>query len=609
MQFHLANSPFNQEQTDLLNRLLPQLTKDQHMWLGGYIAGLYYTTEAQLTGKTSVSKQITVLFGSQTGNAAMLAKKFSLSLEAQNFQVALMPMNEFKPSDFKKVSNLLIVTSTHGEGTPPDNAISFHEFLHSKRAAPSEQLKYSVLSLGDSSYEFFCKTGKDFDLRLEQLGGQRLCPRVDCDLDYEELAAGWFAEVLSSLNSFNGTENSGSSSSSSSSRSIEAKQAAVFSETGNAVYSRANPFPADVLENLNLNGRGSQRETRHLEISLHGSHLKYEPGDCLGIYPENHPELVDKLIETMGWNPDERIDASKNSEAIPLREALLKRYELTVLTKPLLEKAAQFSANAKLHELLKQESEQLLKTYLKGRDLLDLVQDYAPWGASAAEFVSILRKMPARLYSIASSLKATTDEVHVAIRAVRYETHGRMRYGVCSVQSSERVQAGDSLPVFIQENANFKLPSNPDVPIIMIGPGTGVAPFRAFMQEREEEGIKGKTWLFYGDQHFTSDFLYQVEWQKWLKDGVLARMDVAFSRDGEQKVYVQHRMLENSRDIYRWLVEGANIYVCGDEKNMAHDVHTALTAILEQEGGMDGEQAAAYLRDLQNQKRYQRDVY
>ncbi len=344
-------------------------------------------------------------------------------------------------------------------------------------------------------------------------------------------------------------------------------------------------------------------------MSLEGSNLQYEPGDSLGIYPENHPHLVDELIEAMGWNADEPVTVNKNGDERPLREALLRHYEITVLTKPLLEQVAKLTSSNELQELLAAGHEQELRTYMNGRDLLDLVQDYSLKGVPAGEFVSILRKMPARLYSIASSSKAFPDEVHLTVRTVRYEAHGRERYGVCSVQWQSECKPGDTLPVYIHHNPNFKLPDNPDTPIIMIGPGTGVAPFRAFLGEREETGAEGKTWLFYGDQHFFTDFLYQIEWQRWLKDGVLTRMDVAFSRDTDKKVYVQHRMLEKSRELYQWLQEGASVYVCGDEKNMAHDVHAALTTILEQEGGLSPEEAAEYLTDMQQQKRYQRDVY
>ncbi|ACX65953.1 assimilatory sulfite reductase (NADPH) flavoprotein subunit [Paenibacillus sp. Y412MC10] len=612
MELQVTNSPFNQEQVELLNRLLPTLTESQRTWLSGFIAALQGTAAAaavaaspQASAAAAVSapvvsapKEVTVLYGSQTGNGHGLSKKLSKKLEEVGLQVTMSSMSDFKPNNLKKLQNLLIIVSTHGEGEPPDNAIPFYEFLHSKRAPQVENLQYSVLALGDTSYEFFCQTGKDFDKRLEELGGKRLAPRVDCDVDFDESAAEWMNQVLLSLNE----AGAGSSA-------VEHVSAVALTDSTESEYSRSNPFQAEILENLNLNGRGSDRETRHIEISLEGSNLQYEPGDSLGIYPENHPQLVDNLIAEMGWNADEAVVVNKSGEARTLRDALLRHYEITVLTKPLIEQAAKLPGSEGLRKLLEPGHEQELRAYIEERDLLDLVQDYGLQQVAASDFVSILRKIPARLYSIASSSKAFPDEVHVTVRTVRYEAHGRNRYGVCSVQLAERLEAGDSLPVYIQHNPNFKLPENPDTPIIMIGPGTGVAPFRAFLGEREETGAEGKSWLFYGDQHFTTDFLYQIEWQRWLKDGVLTRMDVAFSRDTDKKVYVQHRMLENSKELYQWLQEGACVYVCGDEKKMAHDVHSALGSILEQEGGMSPEEAAEYLTLMQQQKRYQRDVY
>lgn len=607
LKLQVTNSPFNQDQVELLNRLLPTLTEAQRMWLSGYLTALHGAAGSVTPGAVplatsaanvpATSKEVTVLFGSQTGNAHGLAKKASKKLEERGFQVTLSSMAEFKPNSLKKVQNLLILVSTHGEGDAPDSAIAFYEFLHSKRAPQLEGLHYSVLALGDTSYEFFCQTGKDFDKRLEELGGKRLTPRVDCDVDFEEPAAEWLNSVVSALSDASAVP------------AIATGAATAIEHGMESEYSRSNPFQAEVLENLNLNGRGSERETRHIEISLEGSNLQYEPGDSLGIYPENHPRLVDELIEAMDWKPDEHVAINKNGEQRPLREALLHNYEITVLTKPLLTQAAELTSNNKLKELLSAGREPELRSYLSGRDLLDLVQDYSLKGVAAGEFISILRKIPPRLYSISSSSKAYPDEVHLTVRAVRYETQGRHRYGVCSVQLAERVHAGEKLPIYIQHNPNFKLPEDSDTPIIMIGPGTGVAPFRAFLGEREETGAVGKTWLFYGDQHFSTDFLYQVEWQRWLKEGVLTRMDVAFSRDTDKKVYVQHRMLEQSQELYQWLQAGACVYVCGDENKMAHDVHAALATILRQEGGLSPDEAAEYLTRMQQQKRYQRDVY
>ncbi|NQX46002.1 assimilatory sulfite reductase (NADPH) flavoprotein subunit [Paenibacillus tritici] len=619
MQLQVTNSPFNEKQAELLNKLLPTLTQSQQVWLSGYLSALSLqgsggqgslpvlpAAAEPVTGgavttvaKPETPREVTVLFGSQTGNCQRLAVSLSRKLEEQGFQVTVAAMNSFKPNGLKKVENLLLLVSTHGEGEPPDNARAFHEFLYSKRAPQLPHLRFSVLALGDTSYEFFCQTGKDFDQKLEELGAQRLSPRVDCDLDYDEPVAEWFGHVIGALN---GSQNT-------SGIADAAVQAAESAESLESSYSRNHPFHAEVLENLNLNGRGSDRETRHLELSLAGSNITFEPGDSLGVYPENHPQLVEDIIAAMGWNRDERVPLNKKGEEGTLHEALLRHYEITVLTKPLLEQAAGLASTPALQELLAPERQQDLKNYIQGRDLLDLIQDYAPWEVPARSFVTILRKLPARLYSIASSYNANPDEVHFTVRAVRYESHGRERYGVCSVHCAERVQPGATLPVYIQNNPNFKLPANPDVPVIMIGPGTGVAPFRSFLEEREEQGAQGKSWLFYGDRHFVTDFLYQTDWQRMLKDGVLSRLDVAFSRDTEEKVYVQHRILEKSKELYQWLQEGAHVYVCGDEKHMAHDVHSALITVIQEEGGLSPEAAAAYLETLQQEQRYQRDVY
>ena len=587
------------------------MTESQKVWLGGYLAATQFETQSAVALETPeapvsevpvgntkqiVSKEVTILYGSQTGNAQGVAEKARKTLEGLGFQVAFSSMSDFKPNNLKKLQNLLIVASTHGEGEPPDNAIGFHEFLYGKRAPKLDDLNFSVLSLGDSSYEFFCQTGKDFDQRLEALGGKRIYSRVDCDLDYDEQVSQWIEGVLGGLNEAQG-ENSASQ--------VHATEAPTVEST----YSRNNPFKAEVLENINLNGRGSNKETRHLELSLEGSGITYEPGDALGIYPENDSELVESLIQKMGWDSEELVTINKQGEVLPLKEALISHFEITTLTKPLIEKAAQLSSSEELNELLSTENKDQLKSYLHGRDLLDLISDFGPWNGSVQEFVSILRKMPARLYSIASSISANPDEVHLTIGALRYDAHGRERKGVCSSFLADRIEPGDTLPVYIQHNQNFKLPNNPDTPIIMVGPGTGIAPFRSFIQEREELGAEGKSWLFFGDQHFVTDFLYQTEWQNYLKDGVLTKLDVAFSRDTEEKVYVQHRLLEHSQELFEWLQEGAVVYVCGDEKNMAKDVHNTLIEIIEKEGKMSREKAEEYLANMKQQKRYQRDVY
>ncbi|WP_336737103.1 assimilatory sulfite reductase (NADPH) flavoprotein subunit [Bacillus altitudinis] len=603
MQLHVLNSPFSQEQAELLNQLLPTLTEQQKIWLTGYLSAQATLAGSEVVAPAPsaaaavqpVSKDVTVLYGSQTGNSEGLAKKTAQHLEDKGFQVTLSSMSDFKPNNLKKINNLLVIVSTHGEGDPPDNALSFHEYVHGRRAPKLDHLSFSVLSLGDSSYEFFCQTGKEFDERFKELGGTRLFDRVDCDLDYDEPFSEWLQGVVSSLSEGEAV-------------SIPQESAGVNNQAVSE-YSRTNPFYAEVLENINLNGRGSNKETRHLELSLEGSGLVYEPGDSLGIYPTNNPALVDELIQTCGWNAEESVTVHKNGDTLPLKEALTSHFEITVLTKPLLQKIAALTKSESLHALLEEGNEEKLKEYIAGRDLVDAARDFGPFEGTAAEFTSILRKIPARLYSIASSLKANDEEVHLTIGAVRYDAHGRERQGVCSILCAERLQPGDTLPVYIQHNQNFKLPQDPDTPIIMVGPGTGIAPFRSFMQEREEMGANGKSWLFFGDQHFVTDFLYQTEWQKWLKDGVLTKMDVAFSRDTEEKVYVQHQMKKQSKELFEWLEQGAYVYICGDEKHMAHDVHNTLLSIIQEEGAMSKEKAESYLANLQQQKRYQRDVY
>lgn len=617
MQLQVTNSPFSQEQVDLLNQLLPTLTENQKIWLSGYLASQATSGAAPAAAEgpsvqesavpeasqaEAASKEVTILFGSQTGNGQMIAEDSSRRLQDQGYNVTVSSMDDFKTKNMKKVENLLVIVSTHGEGDPPDNAISFHEFLNGRKAPKLEDARFSVLALGDTSYEYFCQTGKDFDQRLEDLGGTRLYPRVDCDVDFDDDAEEWIQGVLSSLNELQ-------EETAQASEAPAGAPASAAPATEQPAYSRTNPFRAEILDNINLNGRGSVKETRHVELSLEGSGLTFEPGDSLGMFPENDPLLVDQLIREMDWNPEETVVLNKQGDIRSLREALLSHFEITVLTKPLLEKMSKLTNNEKLPELLETEQADDLRSYLEGRDLLDLLKDYGPWQGGAADVVGNLRKIPPRLYSIASSPSANPDEVHLTIGAVRYDAHGRPRTGVCSGQCAERTEPGDTLPIYIQHNPNFKLPDSPSAPVIMVGPGTGIAPFRSFVEEREEVEADGKSWLFFGDQHFRTDFLYQTEWQQWLEEGSLSKMDVAFSRDNEEKVYVQHRILENSEEVYQWLQDGAFLYICGDEKRMAHDVHEALVTVLEKEGNMTHEAAEAYMLDLQQQKRYQRDVY
>lgn len=606
MKLNVLNSPFDEKQTKLINELYPTLTDYQKIWLTGFLtvvqtnASQNHSVEniIQTQGKadtTELQKEkqaATILYGSQTGNAQGVANQLKEQLEAQNVEVTLSSMSDFKPNNLKKLTNLFIVTSTHGEGEPPDNALAFYNFLFSKRAPKLDLLSFSVLSLGDSSYEFFCKTGIDFDNRLEELGAKRLVKRVDCDLDYEQDAQKWVQEVVKAITTVSSTI-----------QNISPEQSKVNESTNQ--YNKNNPFYAEVLESINLNGRGSNKHTRHLELSIEGSGLTYEPGDSVGIIPENDPNLVTALIQALGF--EGREDVTVKNQSLSLEEALRLKLEITVLSKPLLQKFLPFTNNQEFQKLL--EDDVKLKEYIYGRDVLDVVEKFGPFTWSSQQFVDLLRVIPVRLYSISSSQIANEDEVHLTIGKVFYEKDGRARLGVASGQVTERLEIGDKLPIYIHKNPNFRLPENPSTPIVMIGAGNGIAPFRAFLEERAETGAKGKSWLFFGDQHFRTDFLYQTELQRHLKEGTLTKLSIAFSRDQEEKIYVQHRLLENAEEVYKWLTDGAVIYVCGDEKCMAHDVDRALHQIVKEQGNKSEEEATNFINELKQQKRYQRDVY
>ncbi|MFC5558257.1 assimilatory sulfite reductase (NADPH) flavoprotein subunit [Ureibacillus thermophilus] len=597
----VINSPFNEKQVQQLNELLATLTPQQKIWLTGYLTATINiavvdapknaAAPSVVQSPSPKEKHVTILYASQTGNAQKLAEQFGNQLQQSGLNVSVSSMSDYKTNALKKAQYLLIVASTHGEGEPPDNAIAFHSFLHGKRAPKLDHVKFAVLALGDSSYEFFCQTGKEFDLQLEKLGAERLVERVDCDLDYQEPAEKWFAAVKEKLLEETLTTPASN------------QEAAVSKAQEGKEYSRKNPFHAEIIEKINLNATGSNKETIHLELSLEDSGIIFEPGDCLAIIPVNNQNLVDSLISALGFEPNETVDV--DGATLSLKEALLNTLEITLLTKPLMKKLAEFTNNEKFHALMV--DSEALKQYIEGRDLLDVVEQFGPFQWDAQAFVNCLRKIPARLYSISSSQLAYPDEAHVTIGVVRYEVDGRERLGVCSTYIADQLEVGDCVQVYVQKNPNFKLPDD-ETPIIMIGPGTGVAPFRAFIQEREERGASGENWLFFGEQHFMTDFLYQKEWLNWLKNGVLTKLDVAFSRDQEEKVYVQHKMLKKAKEFYEWLEKGAAVYICGD-KGMAKDVQETIIQIIQEQGNKSREEAEAYLEELRKQKRYQRDVY
>lgn len=591
------SGPLSPRQWEILKGLAEDLSPEQKLWASGYLAGF---RGAEQTLAHSLSPQtpeppagITVLFGSQTGNSEKIAKALHARLQQNGIAARLEDMATYKSAQLRRDRCLLVIVSTHGEGEPPDSALPFYEFLFSKKAPKLDGLRFSVLALGDTSYEHFCKTGRDFDSRLEDLGASRLYPRTDCDVDYEDAAESWMASVLEVLAQSRGPR-------------VEISTPTAAAPV--SVYSKKQPFPAALLDNARLTGRGSTKDVRHIELSIEGSGLRFEPGDALGVLPTNRPELAAELMESLWLDPGAIVSGADAAETT-LEDALLHHYEITALTRPFLENYAALSGSTELRELLKEENRDRLRDFLYGREIVDVVRRYPVSGVTADRFVATLRKLPPRLYSIASSQNADPDEVHLTVAVVRYESHGMERHGVASTFLADRAAEAGKVPVYVDSNPNFRLPEDPDAPLIMIGPGTGVAPFRAFLAEREVMGARGKNWLFFGDRNFRTDFLYQREWLAHRKNGLLTRIDVAFSRDDDAKVYVQHRMLEQSRQLYAWLEEGAYFYVCGDAKRMAPDVHEALIGVVQKERGVDRERAEDYVRNLQTAKRYRRDVY
>ncbi|WP_311946346.1 assimilatory sulfite reductase (NADPH) flavoprotein subunit [Halomonas piscis] len=601
MNIDPSNSPLSADQANGLNRLIETLAPHQFDWLAGFIAGHQAATAgAQPSASPGAGEadaslpSLTVLYGSQTGNGEGLAETLGEKANALGINARVLDMADFKPRQLKSESFVAVIASTHGEGDPPDNALDLYEFIHGRKAPSLKHLKYAVLSLGDTSYEHFCQTGKDFDAAFARLGATAVVDRADCDVDYDDDADAWFTALLEQLQN-----EAGASGIPTASR-VENAPAA---ET--ATYSRRYPFMAEVLDSQGLNGRGSSKETRHIELALEDSGLAYQPGDSLGIYPQNDPALVAAIIEALALNPDAPVTAGDVDTTLAV--ALKHHRELTLLTRPVVEKWAALSGDETLAERLG--DNKALTEWLYGRDVLDLIQGSPVDSVDAQTLVDTLRKLPPRLYSIASSQSAVDDEVHLTVAAVRYENEGRDRGGVASTWLADRLNDDTAVPVYIEANKHFRLPEDDAAPVIMIGPGTGIAPFRAFMQEREEREAEGNNWLLFGDRHFHTDFLYQSEWLAWRRQGLVDRIDVAFSRDQGEKVYVQQRLRENADDVWRWLERGAYLYVCGDAERMAPDVHQALLDVVMQESGKNLEDATDYLRELTRQKRYQRDIY
>ncbi|MCQ9066640.1 assimilatory sulfite reductase (NADPH) flavoprotein subunit [Vibrio diabolicus] len=596
-------SPLNDQQISSLQQTVSELSSQQLAWVSGYFWGLAQNQPntavapiAQATAAVSAKPagKLSIIFASQTGNAKGVAEALEQEAKAEGIAVELFDASDYKGKNLAKETHVIIVASTNGEGEAPDNAIELHEFLQSKKAPKLSNLQYGVIALGDSSYEFFCQTGKDFDAYLSKLGATPFIDRLDCDVDYEAPAAEWRKNALGKVKD---TLSSGTE--------ADVVQLPVGqAATAHSPYNKQNPYTATVLTSQKITGRDSGKDVRHIEIDLEGSGLTYQPGDALGVWFENSSELANAILGKVGLSGVETVDV--DGESLSIHSALVSKYEITASNPQLVTKFAELSGSKKLQKLVKDKDK--LREYATNTQVVDVLAEKKT-KLSVEELIGLLRRLTPRLYSIASSQSEVDEEVHLTVGLVEYDKDDEKRFGGASSFLTQRLEEGGEVKVFVENNNNFKLPQDDNTPIIMVGPGTGIAPFRSFIQERDNRDAEGKNWLFFGDRTFTQDFLYQVEWQKYLKSGLLSRLDVAFSRDQVEKVYVQHRILENAAQVWQWIQEGAYIYVCGDATRMAKDVHDALVIVAEQEGKMPRDDAEQFINDLRKAKRYQRDVY
>lgn len=588
---HLA--PLSDEQQRQLSQALSTLNTQQLAWVSGYLYGLSQSGQqpvATSTAAVAPAGNLTILYGSQTGNAKGVASAIKAQAEARGLPVTLTSMADYKPKQLKKESHLLVVVSTYGEGEPPESAVDLFEQLKKGKVGKLDGLKFAVLGLGDSSYEFFCQTGKDFDSLLTKAGADRVHELASLDVDYQDAAKAWGEQALNAIAATLSAGPAGSSVAS-----------AVQQAVGHSQYSKENPFPARLSVNQKITGRDSTKDIRHIEISLEESGIHYQPGDALGIWFDNDADLVGEVLALAHLSGDEA--TARGS----LREVLSRELELTRLHGGFITGLADISDNAALKDLAGDKAQ--VNALVASAQVVDVLKRF-PTALTAEQLIGLLRPLTPRLYSIASSQSEVEEEVHLTVGVVRYpQEDGTVRSGAASSYLADRLPEDAEVRVFVEHNDNFRLPQNPDTPVIMVGPGTGIAPFRAFLQEREAQGADGKNWLFFGNPHFTQDFLYQVEWQRYVKSGLLSKISLAFSRDQANKIYVQDRLREAGLELYQWLEAGAHFYVCGDANHMAKDVQEALLDVIAEHGQKSREEAEEYLSELRRAKRYQRDVY
>ncbi|EOV9625038.1 NADPH-dependent assimilatory sulfite reductase flavoprotein subunit [Cronobacter sakazakii] len=589
--------PLSPEQLARLQTATHDFTPTQLAWLSGYFWGMVNQQPGAAVMQTPAAPAsvITLISASQTGNARRVAEALRDDLLAAQLNVNLVNAGDYKFKQIAQEKLLIVVASTQGEGDPPEEAVALHKFLMSKKAPKLDGTAFAVFGLGDTSYEHFCQAGKDFDTRLAELGAERLLDRVDADVEYQAAAQAWRQRVVDVLKARVPKE-------------APSQAAITASGAVNLVdstpYTKESPLTATLSVNQKITGRHSEKDVRHIEIDLGDAGLRYQPGDALGVWYQNDPALVQELLELLWLKGDEPVTVGEKT--LPLSEALQWHFELTVNTAAIVENYATLTRSEALLPLVGDKAK--LQDYAARTPIVDMVR-FAPAQLEADQLLGLLRPLTPRLYSIASSQAEVENEVHITVGVVRFDIEGRARAGGASSYLADRLEEDGEVRVFIEHNDNFRLPATPETPVIMIGPGTGIAPFRAFMQQREADGATGKNWLFFGNPHFTEDFLYQVEWQRYVKEGLLTRIDLAWSRDQDHKIYVQDKIREQGAELWRWIQEGAHLYVCGDANRMAKDVEQALLEVIAAYGGMDAEAADEYLSELRVERRYQRDVY
>ena len=593
--------PFN---CDELKKIIEKSSDKQLAWLSGYLWGLAekssneqalpdVTTDTNVT-QAEQAKKVTIISASQTGNARRVANELTQDIERLGIEVTHLPAGEYKAKKLSQEEILILITSTQGEGEPPEEALPLYKYLFAAKAPKLANLQFAVMGLGDSSYPKFCQAAKDFDQRLAELDAQRMLLRVDADTDFQTVSTNWRQAVIDKLSSLQQSTSISSTENNTSSSVV----------VNSSLYHRDNPFIASVNVNQKITSRDSDRDIRHIEFDLTGSDINYQPGDALGVWYQNSEELVDEILNIIQLTGDEPIE--HNGQQITLKTALIEHVELTQNTPVIIEKYAQAIQNPELLNLIK--DREALIEMSQTLPLVDMLNRYQS-NLTAQTLVALLRPLTPRFYSIASAQDEVGDEVHLTVNVVRYQIEGKTRTGGASNFLANQIADQDQVKIFVEHNDNFRLPNDTNTPIIMIAAGTGIAPFRAFLQQRSAQCATGKNWLFFGNPHFISDFLYQVEWQNYVKEGLLTNIDLAWSRDQAEKIYVQDKLIAQGSEIWQWLQQGAYIYVCGDAKRMAKAVDLALQQILMTQAQYNQEQAINYLDELRSQKRYQRDVY